>query len=233
VDAADADRLSIIVPTLNEAAGIEHTLQALQSLRRRGHEIIVVDGGSSDNTAALATPLADRVIASARGRAMQMHAAAGIANGSVLWFLHADTRPPDDADLIILPALRAQDRVWGRFDVALSGHGLLLLVAWLMNQRSRLTGIATGDQAMFVTRAAYWQAGGFMQIPLMEDIALSRALRQISRPLALQQRVHTSNRRWQRHGVVRTVLIMWLLRLGYFIGVKPARLAAFYAAHDT
>ena len=232
VAVADAERLSVIVPTLNEASGIEATLQALQALRSRGHEIIVVDGGSSDNTVALATPLADRVIASARGRALQMHAAARSASGAVLWFLHADTRPPADADRIILPALRSQGRVWGRFDVALSGPALLTLVAWLMNQRSRLTGIATGDQAVFVTRAAYWQAGGFVQIPLMEDIALSRALKRISRPVALQVRVHTSNRRWQRHGIVRTVLTMWLLRLGYFIGVKPARLAAMYAAHD-
>lgn len=230
--AADGERLSVIVPVLNEASGIEATLNALQALRRRGHEVIVVDGGSIDPTLALATPLADRVLGSPPGRGIQMHTAAAVASGSVLWFLHADTRPPDDADRIILQALQRGGRVWGRFDVDLDARGLLSVVAWMMNLRSRLTGIATGDQGLFVTRAAYHQAGGYPAVPLMEDIALSRALRRIGRPVSLRQRLHTSSRRWRRHGVVRTILTMWLLRLGYFIGIRPERLAAFYATHD-
>lgn len=230
--AAEGERLSVIVPVLNEASGIEATLNALQALRRRGHEVIVVDGGSTDPTLALATPLADRVLGSPPGRGIQMHTAAAVASGSVLWFLHADTRPPDDADRIILQALQGGGRVWGRFDVDLDARGLLSVVAWMMNLRSRLTGIATGDQGLFVTRAAYHQAGGYPAVPLMEDIALSRALRRIGRPVSLRQRLHTSSRRWRRHGVVRTILTMWLLRLGYFIGIRPERLAAFYATHD-
>jgi hypothetical protein len=122
--------------------------------------------------------------------------------------------------------------VWGRFDVDLDARGLLSVVAWMMNLRSRLTGIATGDQGLFVTHAAYHQAGGYPAVPLMEDIALSRALRRIGRPVSLRQRLHSSSRRWRRHGVVRTILTMWLLRLGYFIGIRPERLAAFYATHD-
>lgn len=232
VDAAATDRLSVIVPALNEAAGITATLQRLQTLRSRGYEVIVVDGASTDATVELATPLADRVICSARGRAAQMHTGAGAATGSVLWFLHADTLPPEDADRIVLPALRAAGREWGRFDVELGGNASLRIVARLVNLRSRLSGIATGDQGIFVTRDAYWLVGGFAQIPLMEDIAICRSLKRISRPVALRDRVHTSNRRWQRHGIVATVLTMWLLRLGYLIGVKPDRLAAFYTAHD-
>jgi rSAM/selenodomain-associated transferase 2 len=232
-DAAETTgRLSVIVPALNEAAGITATLQRLQTLRNRGHEVIVVDGASTDATVELAKPLADRVICCTRGRAAQMHTGADAATGSVFWFLHADTLPPVDADRIILPALRVQGREWGRFDVELGGNGLLHLVAWLMNVRSRLSGIATGDQGIFVTRNAYRQVGGFAPIPLMEDIAICRSLKRISRPVTLRNRVHTSNRRWQRHGIVATVLTMWLLRLGYFIGVKPDRLAAFYTAHN-
>ncbi len=232
MDDAATDRLSVIVPALNEATCITAILQRLQTLRSRGHEVIIVDGASTDATVELATPLADRVISSAQGRAAQMHAGAGAATGSVLWFLHADTLPPADADRIILPALREQGREWGRFDVELSGNGSLQVVAWLMNLRSRLSGIATGDQGIFVTRDAYRQVGGYTQIPLMEDIAICRSLKRISRPVALRNRVHTSSRRWQRHGIMATVLTMWLLRLGYFIGVKPDRLATFYTAHN-
>jgi len=219
-------RLSIVMPVLNEAAGIEAALRALAPLRTRGVEIIVVDGGSSDGTEALARALADRVLSAPRGRASQMNAGAAAAAGDALLFLHADTRLPDDADQLILDGLRR--RVWGRFDVRFDEGGWLRLVALTMNLRSRLTGIATGDQAMFMTRAAFENAGGFPPIALMEDVALSARLKRLGRPLCLSARVTTSGRRWRRHGLLRTILLMWRLRLRYVLGADPARLARAY-----
>jgi rSAM/selenodomain-associated transferase 2 len=221
--------LSVIVPVLDEAAGIVATLQALAPLRARGAEIIVADGGSADGTMALAQPRADRVIAAARGRATQMNAGAAVARGDVLLFLHADTRLPPDADRLVLDGLARSGRAWGRFDVRIESlHPLLPLVATAMNIRSRLTGIMTGDQAMFVTREAFNAVGGYPDIALMEDIALSRRLKRVSRPLCLHARVTTSGRRWERRGVLRTIVLMWRLRLAYFLGAKPEELARRY-----
>lgn len=221
--------LSIIVPVLNEAANIETALKALAPLRERGTEVIAVDGGSADDTPLLAKPLADSVIASARGRAAQMNAGAAVARGDVLLFLHADTRSPADTDRLIADGLGQSGRAWGRFDVSIEGtHPLLPIVASFMNARSRLTGITTGDQAMFVTRAAFDAAGGFPEIALMEDIALARRLKRVSPPLCLRARVTTSGRRWESRGVVRTILLMWRLRLAYFLGTKPDALARRY-----
>jgi rSAM/selenodomain-associated transferase 2 len=219
-------RLSIVMPVLNEAVGIEGALRALAPYRARGAEVIVVDGDSGDGTAGLARPLADRVLSAQRGRAAQMNAGATAATGDALLFLHADTRLPDNADRHILDGLK--DRPWGRFDGCFDGGGLLRLVAMMMNARSRLTGIATGDQAMFMTRAAFEQAGGFPPIALMEDVALSARLKRHGRPLCLSARVTTSSRRWHRHGLWRTILLMWGLRLRYFFGADPARLARAY-----
>jgi len=220
--------LSIIIPALNEAQGIVRTLEALQPLRARGHEVIVVDGGSADGTTAAAAPLADRCVAAPRGRARQMNAGAALAAGEALLFLHADTRLPADADRAVLAALAA--RSWGRFDVRIDGRSPLLgLVALCMNWRSRLSGIATGDQAIFVRREAFTAAGGFPDIPLMEDIALSARLKRLSRPACLAAKAVTSGRRWERRGVLRTVLLMWRLRLGYFRGAAPDELARRYA----
>jgi rSAM/selenodomain-associated transferase 2 len=233
VDAAANLRLSVIVPALNEAAGIADTLQPLQGLRRRGHEVIVVDGASRDATVRVSAPLADRVLDSRRGRAAQMNTGAQAATGTVLWFLHADTRPPADADRIILPALQAGGGIWGHFDVAMGGPWPLRVVAWLMNRRARISRIATGDQGMFVTRQAFRQVGGFAALPLMEDIVLSRDLRRLGRPLVLRPALQTSTRRWQKHGIVSTILSMWLLRFAFFLGVSPERLAAHYPGHDT
>jgi rSAM/selenodomain-associated transferase 2 len=221
-------KLSIVMPVLDEAAGIEAALQALAPLHARGIEVIIADGGSSDGTAALARPLADRVITAPRGRAVQMNAGAAAAMGDVLMFLHADTRLPDDADRLVLDGLADSAKVWGRFDVRIDGSGLLALIGIMMNTRSRLTGIATGDQAMFMTRAAFDNAGGFPPIALMEDVALSARLKRISRPLCLTARATTSARRWQRHGVLRTILLMWKLRLAYYFGADPVRLAQTY-----
>lgn len=231
--AADRPKLSVIIPALNEAAAITATLQALQPLRGRGHEVIVVDGGSSDLTIELSRPLTNRVIQARAGRATQMRAGAEVAAGSVLWFLHADTVAPADADRLIIQALRHTRAGWGRFDVQLSQTRLLLrCVAWMMNQRSRLSGIATGDQGLFVTRRAYDDTGGFPEIPLMEDIAFSRTLRQRGRPASIRQPLVSSPRRWLAQGALRTILRMWALRLAYFLGVSPERLAAYYSPHQ-
>jgi len=219
--------LSIIVPTLNEAGGIVATLNALAPLRARGVEVIVADGGSSDRTMELAGPLADRLITASRGRGAQMNAGAALAKADTLLFLHADTTLPPDANRLVLQGLR--DHAWGRFDVWIAGrHPLLAVVARLINWRSRLTGIATGDQAMFVNRRAFEQAGGFPDIALMEDVALSQRLKRIGRPLCLRARVVTSGRRWDERGVFRTVLLMWRLRLCYVLGREPAALARRY-----
>jgi rSAM/selenodomain-associated transferase 2 len=223
--------LSIIVPTLNEAGGLVAHLAALRPMRERGTEVVVVDGGSTDGTPALAAPWADSVVSAPRGRAAQMNAGAKVARGDVLLFLHADTLLPDAADLLLAQALEDPARVWGRFDIAIEGtHRLLRVVAWTMNLRSRLTGIATGDQAMFVRRDAFDAAGGFPELPLMEDIALSRKLKRIGRPLSLRERAVTSGRRWEQRGVLRTIVLMWRLRGAYWLGVDPRRLAQAYAA---
>jgi rSAM/selenodomain-associated transferase 2 len=232
VAAVDSCVMSVIVPALNESDGIVDTLQALQDMRGRGIEVIVADGGSTDNTAVVCAPLADRVIIAATGRARQMQAGATQARGSVLWFLHADSLAPGDADRSIATALGSGERHWGRFDVRLPHAGLSLrVVAALMNLRSRLTGIATGDQGIFVTRELFERVDGYPQIPLMEDIALSRRLKCHSRPACLHEKLATSARRWQTCGILRTILVMWSLRLAYFLGASPARLARFYKPH--
>ena len=217
-------KLSVVMPALDEAAGIEASLRALAPLRARGHEVIVADGGSVDGTAALARGLCDRVLAAPRGRATQMNAGARAASGDALVFLHADTRLPDRADEAIFRALRSSP--WGRFDVEIeSDRPSLKIVAWSMTLRSRLTGIATGDQAIFVRRADFT---GFPEIALMEDIAFSKAMKRRGAPACLAQRAVTSGRRWERHGVLRTVVLMWRLRLLYFLGAHPDRLARLY-----
>lgn len=222
-------RLSIIVPALDEAAGIAACLASLQPMRARGAEVIVVDGGSRDGTVALARPLADRVTSAPRGRAAQMNAGAALATGDTLLFLHADTRLPGDADTLVLGGLSATGRRWGRFDVAIEGGpALLRVVAACMNARSRLTGIATGDQAIFARAGAFAAAGGFPPIALMEDIAFSKAMKRQGAPLCLREKAATSGRRWARHGAVATILLMWRLRLAYFLGADPARLAERY-----
>lgn len=225
-------RLSIVVPTLNEAPGIAAALAALAPLRAAGHEVLVIDGGSDDGTPDLAAPRADRVAAAPRGRASQMNAGARLASGDVLLFLHADTRLPPRADRLVLEGLAGSGRAWGRFDVRIDGrHPLLGFVGALMNARSRWTGIATGDQAIFVRRDAFAAVGGFPPLALMEDVALSAALKRVSAPLCLRARATTSGRRWEARGVLRTVVLMWWLRLRYFLGASPERLAERYRHH--
>ena len=220
--------ISIIIPVLDEAQDIVKALQALQNFRRQYAEIIVVDGGSGDDTAHLAAPLADRVTVSPKGRGCQMNAGAVLARGQVLLFLHADTRLPRSAPALIGEAIQ-RGALWGRFDVTIEGSAAGLgLVACMLNWRSRLTGIATGDQAIFVTRQAFAQVGGFADIPLMEDIVFSSALRALSRPACLTEKVITAGRRWEKHGVLRTILLMWRLRLRFFFGANPHELAREY-----
>jgi rSAM/selenodomain-associated transferase 2 len=222
-------KLSIIIPVLDEGEGIAATLDRLANLRALGVEVIVVDGGSRDATVQRARMRADCVIPASRGRALQMNAGAARASGDVLLFLHADTRLPEDTEHVVLGALDRRGRAWGRFDVRIDGtHPLLSIVAWFMNIRSRITGIATGDQAIFVRRDAFHAVGGFPPIPLMEDIALCKRLKRASRPLCLREFVVTSGRRWESNGVVPTILLMWRLRLAFFFGADPKDLARRY-----
>jgi len=219
-----AQQLSVVIPALNEAGVIRAALEALAPLRVRGHEVIVADGGSEDGTAQIAAALCDSVVPAARGRAAQMNAGAAAAGGDGFVFLHADTRLPALADELIFNSL--QTHLWGRFDVEIDSRDWMLkAVAWAMNLRSRLTGIATGDQAIFVRREAF---RGFPEIALMEDIAFSTAMKRLGPPACRRETVLTSGRRWESRGVLRTILLMWRLRLMYFLGARPEALARLY-----
>jgi rSAM/selenodomain-associated transferase 2 len=221
--------LCIVMPVLDEAERLADALRALQPLRRRGAIVVVVDGGSSDDSLAIARGAADVAVSAPRGRASQMNAGAQACASRVLLFLHADTRLPEDADAIVARATATH--AWGRFDVQLdSPRPLLRVVAAAMNLRSRLTGIATGDQALFARRDVFVAAGGYPDIALMEDIALSRRLKRLGPPARLRERVRTSARRWERHGAWRTIWLMWRLRAAYAIGADPARLAKRYGS---
>ncbi len=224
-------RISIIVPVLNEASGIARALQPFQCLRSAGHEVILVDGGSQDQTPELAADFVDMLERSDPGRAVQMHAGAARATGDILWFVHADTQVAMPAFEELLNAAQTQQSpmFWGRFDIAISGsHVFLPVVAWLMNKRSRLTGIATGDQGLFVSQALYLDSGGFQHMALMEDIEYCTRLRDICAPLCLEGPLITSGRRWEQKGLMRTIFLMWFLRLAYFLGVSPQRLSGWY-----
>ncbi len=220
-------QFSIIIPTLNEERTIVGCLTALQAYRGRC-EIIVVDGGSADNTVKLCQPLVDKVMVSERGRALQMNAGADCADGKILVFLHADTCLPAKAMDLIEKAINHQQQ-WGRFDIELIGsHFMLKVVATFMNGRSRLTGIATGDQVIFVKKQLFESVGRYPEIAVMEDIALSKVLKKISLPICLKAKVKSSGRRWEQFGIIKTILLMWSLRLRYFFGADPSTLAVLY-----
>ncbi len=222
-------KLSIIVPTLDEARSLPAALSSLANLREAGHEVIVVDGGSRDDTVEVALPLADHVLVAPRGRAIQMNTGAVVAAGTTLLFLHADCRLPPSG-IAAIEGSHAGGHRWGRFDVRLQGRSPMLpLVAMMMNRRSALTGICTGDQGMFVERALFHAVGGFPPIPLMEDVALSKALRRkAGPPKCVSDRITASGRRWDTQGAAKTITTMWALRYAYWRGAEPAALARRY-----
>lgn len=224
-------QLSVIVICLNEGAAIARTLAPLAAWRERGVEVIVVDGTSQDDSAQQASPHADLVLVVSAGRATQLNAGANVAQGENLLFLHADTVAPLDADRIICARIGDANSplAWGRFNVRIEGSSKwLAVIAWMMNWRSRLTGIATGDQGLFMTRVAFDAVGGFADQPLMEDIEISQRLRRLTRPICLTQQVTTSGRRWEARGVWRTVILMWSLRWRYWRGESAVSLAKEY-----
>lgn len=221
--------LSIIIPVLNEAQTLQTQLPALQPLRAGGHQLILVDGGSTDASMQVAQGLVDVCLSSAPGRARQMNAGAAQAEGDILLFLHIDTTLPAQAADLVAAALADGSCCWGRFDVRLDGrHPAFAVIARTMNLRSRLTAVATGDQAIFVRRAVFEQIGGFADVPLMEDVLISKTLRRVSPPACLRTRVISSSRRWQQHGILTTIWLMWRLRLAFFLGASPAALHAQY-----
>lgn len=227
--------LSIIIPVRNEAALLVPLLARLQALTAQGQtlvqklDLVVVDGGSTDGTPEALANAGFRVIRAASGRAQALNAGANATTGDILVFLHADTSLPEGWDVGVRQALNGSAHVWGRFDVRISGQSrILAVIARMMNLRSRLTGIATGDQAMFMTRQAYARVGGFPDQPLMEDIELSRRLKTLTPPACLTLRVVTSGRRWDARGPFNTILLMWRLRFLYWLGVSPERLALLY-----
>jgi len=220
--------LSVVIPTLNEAASISGTLSCLQAMRGRGVEVILVDGGSSDGTPDLARPWVDRIVNSDPGRARQMNCGARFAVTDTLWFLHADTRVPETADEMLTNALGDSGQ-WGHFAIRLSGDdGVYRVIEWFMNQRVRWTATVTGDHGLFVRRKLFAEVAGYPDIPLMEDIALSQRLRRHGPPCRAPARLVTSSRKWEREGVLRTVVRMWLIRAAYRAGVCPERLARWY-----
>lgn len=221
--------ISVIIPVLNEAERIEPFLQHLHPFRTAGHELIIVDGGSTDSTPEKCVPYADRVLIASAGRAHQMNVGADAAQGHLLLFQHVDTLLPDTAMAVLSKLSGSEEQVWGRFDVCLTaGHWMFPIISTLMNWRSRFTHIATGDQSIFISRSLFEEVGGFPDQPLMEDIELSARLRGLAAPVCLKERVTTSSRRWQKKGVWKTIVLMWRFRLAYFMGTPAEQLAAIY-----
>ncbi|MES9850699.1 MAG: TIGR04283 family arsenosugar biosynthesis glycosyltransferase [Candidatus Thiodiazotropha sp. L084R] len=224
-------KLSVVIPCLNEGDGVEKFLRDLQYLRHQGHQLILVDGGSEPPISTSIESYVDRLLVSPTGRAVQMNSGAAIANGDLLWFLHVDSQIKPGIENAML-TISQSGSLWGRFDVRLSGtHPLLRVVEWMMNWRSRVTGIATGDQGLFVQKQMFEKIGGFPLQPLMEDIEISRRLKRISAPCCLRERLTTSSRRWESAGIMSTILLMWVIRFAYWLGVSPSRLAGLYRNH--
>lgn len=224
--------LSIIIPALNEAQALHLLLPALLA-QRESVEVIVADGGSQDETPSVVTDLGATLIHSERGRARQMNVGAACANGNILLFLHADSQLPSDAFQLVEEAI-ATGKLWGRFDLRLSGrHWLLRVVEHAINWRSCLSGIATGDQAIFLRRDTFESLGGYAELPLMEDVELSKRLKRLAAPCCIHQPLITSSRRWEHYGILRTIFLMWQMRLAYFLGASPESLAQRYRRSDT
>jgi rSAM/selenodomain-associated transferase 2 len=223
-------KVSIIIPVFNEAQALAANLPLLQVLRKEGHELIVVDGSDDTLSAVSCADWVDRWLLSAPGRARQMNVGAACATGDIFLFLHIDTRLPVDAMALLGKGFATPATLWGRFDVCLSGQRWAFrVIETMINLRSRLSGVATGDQAIFISQRAFKSVHGFPDIPLMEDVAISKTLRQLAPPLCLRSKVITSSRRWEAHGVGRTILLMWWIRLLYSVGVSPQTLRDMYA----
>jgi len=221
-------KVSIIIPVLNEAEHIADTLKSLDAYRRQGHEVIVIDGGSNDDTVSITQQYADKVLHSDAGRAIQMNSGIDEAMGDALLFLHADTRLPGDAVSKVINAIE-DGYFWGHFNVRLSGkHFMFRIIERMMNMRSCITGVATGDQAIFVGLESIEIVGTYPQLPLMEDVVFSKRLRKLGWPACIKQQVVTSSRRWEDKGILRTMLFMWRLRLLFFLGVSADKLARQY-----
>ena len=219
--------VSIIIPVLNEEASIKYLLHQLQTYRQQGHEVIVVDGGSSDNSISISKPLSDKVISSESGRAIQMNNGASQAKHEALWFLHADTLISENAIAALQQALITQE--WGRFNIKLSGENILFrLIERMINFRSCISGISTGDQGIFVKQKIFASVNGYSNIPLMEDVSLSKKLKRFSKPVCLKEKITTSSRRWEQNGILSTTLLMWKLRFLYWLGMSADKLAAQY-----
>jgi len=206
----------------------------LQPLRQRGHQIIISDGGSTDNTLNIAKNNVDNIINSKAGRAIQMNNGAKKANSDIICFIHADTIAPNNIDEIILNALNKSNKQWGFFNIKLNGSIFIFrLIEWFINTRSSLSKVATGDQGIFIKRDTFNKLAGFANIALMEDIELTKRLKKISPPVVIKQHtLLTSSRRWEKHGIVKTVFLMWQLRLRYFLGASPVSLSKQYKTHN-
>jgi len=223
------EKITIIIPVLNDVGALRKLLPDLQQYRQQGHEVLLVDGGSADASVSFSRLLADRILMTGTGRGRQMNLGAENARHNLLLFLHADSTLPDDALTKIVTALSLNSKHWGRFNVCFDQKGFAYsVIAAMMNLRSRLTGVATGDQGIFVKQDSFLSVRGFRPIPLMEDIALSKSLRRLSWPVCLRSKIQTSARRWQSQGIIKTILLMWWLRLAFFLGVSPQRLAEMY-----
>ena len=222
----DRPRLSIVIPVLNESDCLARTLDGIfaDPWLREHAEVLVSDGGSEDASLEIAARYPCRIVGSAAGRALQMNAASAKARGERLLFLHADSHLPADLGAVLDDAAE-----WGFFRLRLSGDNLVFrVIETAINLRTRLTGVAGGDQGLFFERRLFAALGGFPCIPLMEDIAICKLARRRAAPQIVAARITSSSRRWQRHGVVRTVLLMWWLRFAYWLGADPRRLHRIY-----
>ncbi|HYX38451.1 MAG TPA: TIGR04283 family arsenosugar biosynthesis glycosyltransferase [Oligoflexus sp.] len=213
--------VSVIIPMLNEAATLSLVMDHWKALQQSGAEVLVVDGGSTDGSMERVQQAGFKVLSSARGRARQMNTGAQMAQGDIMLFLHADTQPPPQSLTAMGQGLMLSQLVWGRFDVQVEGRAWMFpIIGFFINLRSRLSGIATGDQGIFVRREAFLQISGFPDQPLMEDVEISKRLLSLSRPLCLKQKMRTSGRRWETRGVWRTIFLMWRLRWAYWRGAS-------------
>ncbi len=219
--------IAIVIPVRNEAAMLPQALQRLKALQGVD-EIVFVDGESSDGSAALIQAAGFICLLSTAGRAKQMNMGTAQTKSEIILYLHVDTAI-SSSHISDIKKTYNQAFAYGRFDVSLSNKRLTYrIISFFINLRSCLSKVATGDQGIFVRRTMFEAVGGYPEIPLMEDIALTKALRRKGKVLCLRNKLETSSRRWEQHGVMRTVWLMWKLRFLYWLGVSPEKLAGMY-----